>query len=116
MKESKYCLAKHPLTGLLCSLRRGHNKIKHVAWDNTREWKGSPGAPVAWSNNMDRQITDEAALDPMTTQSEARRATYIAHRQAGFTGDPCPICGSMKMVQDGKCAKCAECGGGESCG
>jgi hypothetical protein len=27
-----------------------------------------------------------------------------------------PQCGSMKMVQDGKCAKCAECGGGESCG
>ncbi len=33
----------------------------------------------------------------------------------GFTGDKCPQCGSMRMVQNGTCKKCMDCGETTGC-
>ena len=33
----------------------------------------------------------------------------------GFTGDSCGECGSMKMVRNGTCVKCIDCGSTTGC-
>ena len=42
-------------------------------------------------------------------------AKYKAARQMGFTGDACEECGSMKMVRNGTCTKCLDCGSTSGC-
>lgn len=36
-------------------------------------------------------------------------------RALGYTGDSCQDCGSMKMVRNGTCLKCDECGSTSGC-
>lgn len=36
-------------------------------------------------------------------------------RACGYTGDACPDCGNFKMVQNGTCKKCMECGSTTGC-
>jgi ribonucleoside-diphosphate reductase alpha chain len=40
---------------------------------------------------------------------------YKTARQMGFTGDACGECGSMKMVRNGTCTKCLDCGSTSGC-
>lgn len=44
-------------------------------------------------------------------------ATLTTHqaRSVGFTGNPCPICESMRMVHTGHCDTCQECGNTTGC-
>tara|TARA_B100000902_G_scaffold387124_1_gene430751 strand:+ start:1 stop:1719 length:1719 start_codon:yes stop_codon:yes gene_type:complete len=50
---------------------------------------------------------------PSAETSEAR--TYRLAREAGFTGDICDECGSSKMVRNGTCLKCNDCGSTTGC-
>ncbi len=47
------------------------------------------------------------AKDAVTKVREAK--------MMGFTGDACSECGSMKMVRNGTCTKCADCGSTTGC-
>ncbi len=40
---------------------------------------------------------------------------YKAARQMGFTGDDCGECGGSKMVRNGTCTKCLDCGSTSGC-
>ena len=40
---------------------------------------------------------------------------YKAARQMGFTGDDCSECGGSKMVRNGTCTKCLDCGSTSGC-
>ncbi len=42
-------------------------------------------------------------------------AKYKAARQMGFTGDDCGECGGSKMVRNGTCTKCLDCGSTSGC-
>jgi len=46
-------------------------------------------------------------------QSAAEK--YKAARQMGFTGDDCSECGGSKMVRNGTCTKCLDCGSTSGC-
>lgn len=43
-----------------------------------------------------------------------RRRVNVARMQ-GFEGDPCQECGAMRMVRNGSCLKCVDCGGTSGC-
>jgi ribonucleoside-diphosphate reductase alpha chain len=45
----------------------------------------------------------------------AAAAKYKQARLMGFTGDDCSECGSMKMVRNGTCTKCLDCGSTSGC-
>ena len=57
------------------------------------------------------QLTLDAI--PPTESAEAR--AYRLAREAGFTGDICGDCGSSKMVRNGTCLKCNDCGATTGC-
>ena len=62
-------------------------------------------APIAWSNDDMPELGGDTSLE--TCLSEAR--------EAGFTGDICDECGSSKMVRNGTCLKCNDCGSTTGC-
>ncbi len=50
------------------------------------------------------------------TNSLRRRNSAILDAVAqGFTGDPCPNCQSLRMVRNGSCQKCLDCGSTTGC-
>ena len=50
------------------------------------------------------------------TNSLRRRNSAILDAVAqGFTGDPCPNCQSLRMVRNGSCQKCNDCGSTTGC-
>jgi ribonucleoside-diphosphate reductase alpha chain len=59
-----------------------------------------------------------ATLSPVPTiksfTATNRSAVEIA-KEHGFTGDMCPECGHFKMVRNGVCLKCTECGTTTGC-
>ena len=57
-------------------------------------------APAAATGRF-RALDTEVVAAPDSTQ---------AARAMGYTGDSCVTCGSVRMVMDGRCAKCLECG------
>lgn len=36
-------------------------------------------------------------------------------REQGYTGDPCPTCGSIRMKRSGACSVCEDCGTSNGC-
>ncbi|HEX6978503.1 MAG TPA: vitamin B12-dependent ribonucleotide reductase [Alphaproteobacteria bacterium] len=42
-------------------------------------------------------------------------STYQQARMMGYTGDACGECGSMKVVRNGTCTKCLDCGSTSGC-
>jgi ribonucleoside-diphosphate reductase alpha chain len=52
-----------------------------------------------------------AAMLP--TKSRAQQVSEA--RQMGYTGDVCSECGSMKVVRNGTCTKCLDCGSTSGC-
>jgi len=60
------------------------------------------------------------AMEPAAAVAQAAPARDAATkvREAkilGFTGDSCGECGSMKMVRNGTCVKCIDCGSTTGC-
>jgi ribonucleoside-diphosphate reductase alpha chain len=65
-------------------------------------------------------IETVAAAAVMETETavatvNAAAEKYKQARLMGFTGDDCSECGSMKMVRNGTCTKCLDCGSTSGC-
>jgi hypothetical protein len=108
-----YCAARHT-DGWYCVLAVGHDG-SHLSIDNTRLWRGTPGRPVLWVQDLTPEQTDELErqTNPTLTQGEMARLTENKPR---FTGRPCENCNSMNTIQNGKCLLCMECGQTGECG
>ena len=57
----------------------------------------------------------QLTLDSIPTVESSEERTYRLAREAGFTGDICDECGSSKMVRNGTCLKCNDCGSTTGC-
>tara|TARA_B100001564_G_scaffold313699_1_gene287364 strand:+ start:1 stop:1731 length:1731 start_codon:yes stop_codon:yes gene_type:complete len=57
----------------------------------------------------------QLTLDSIPTVESSEERTYRLAREAGFTGDICDDCGSSKMVRNGTCLKCNDCGSTTGC-
>lgn len=97
-----YCGQKNR-DGFLCILQAKHNG-QHLSIDNTKLWKGTPGAPVVWGKSK----KNEPRIDPTLTQAEYARSS-------GYTGDTCSYCGGMRMRRNGTCQLCEDCGQTTGC-
>ncbi len=84
----------------------------HPATDNM-----SSPVPSALRNGNGSHPHVSASLDVRTvkvandTAGEKRRQA----RLKGYTGDPCPECGSFTLVRNGTCLKCDTCGATTGC-
>lgn len=100
MSESKVCGAVSP-SGWLCVLAHGHEG-EHMSIDNKRSWKGSPGRPLFWVDAPRQEDKNPAVRRP------------ILQNKPKFTGRPCPQCGSLNTIPNGRCLLCLEPGCGHS--
>jgi ribonucleoside-diphosphate reductase alpha chain len=50
-----------------------------------------------------------------TNSLKKRNAAILDAVAQGFTGDPCPTCQSLRMVRNGSCLKCTDCGATTGC-
>tara|TARA_B000000441_G_scaffold126335_1_gene105178 strand:- start:1467 stop:3248 length:1782 start_codon:yes stop_codon:yes gene_type:complete len=57
----------------------------------------------------------QLTLDSIPSVESSEERTYRLAREAGFTGDICDECGSSKMVRNGTCLKCNDCGSTTGC-
>jgi hypothetical protein len=60
---------------------------------------------------IDAVMETETAVGTISAAAEK----YKQARLMGFTGDDCSECGSMKMVRNGTCTKCLDCGSTSGC-
>lgn len=98
------CRKIHPATGLMCSKSSDHLG-EHIAWDNSRDWKGTPGVPVKWLNGNAARET--SLLSPTHVS--------IPSASGGLTGSMCSTCGSSNMRRNGSCEVCGDCGETTGC-
>jgi ribonucleoside-diphosphate reductase alpha chain len=79
-----------------------------------REDLNATGTRGEIGNEVDaehEQKSDGAGMPPPLTEE-----AHIAQaRIKGYTGDPCPVCGSFTLVRNGTCMKCDTCGGTTGC-
>lgn len=99
---AEYCGARSA-EGWYCVLAKGHDG-PHLSIDNSKLWKGSPGAPVRW--------TRRPAVAVLS--AEGQRGQNAKTR--GFTGIPCDHCGSPNTIRNGKCLLCTDCQASGECG
>ena len=57
----------------------------------------------------------QMSLGRIRAVESSEERTYRLAREAGFTGDICDECGSSKMVRNGTCLKCNDCGSTTGC-
>jgi len=58
---------------------------------------------------------DESENEPPKPTDKVFSFNKPKETNLGFTGDKCPQCGSMRMVQNGTCKKCMDCGETTGC-
>ena len=91
----------------------GPGGLGMVSGDN-----GSGGTAVAFSGGAVPTSTTSVAdvVNPVGTNSLRKRNSAILDAVAqGFTGDPCDNCQSLRMVRNGSCLKCTDCGSTTGC-
>lgn len=76
------CSAEHS-SGFFCVLRDGHDG-DHLSIDNSKLWRGTPGAPIRWPRGKSLLSSP--------------------------TGECCMDCGAMRMIRTGTCLTCLACG------
>ncbi|MCP4868487.1 MAG: vitamin B12-dependent ribonucleotide reductase [Proteobacteria bacterium] len=79
---------------------------------------GAGGTSVAFSSGAVPTSTTSVAdvVNPVGTNSLKKRNSAILDAVAqGFTGDPCDNCQSLRMVRNGSCLKCTDCGSTTGC-
>ncbi|MDO8512439.1 MAG: hypothetical protein Q7S57_04145 [bacterium] len=67
------------------------------------------GNPKSQTPNPKNEITEMKFPETQPTKKETNVASF------GFTGDKCSNCASMRMVQNGTCKKCMDCGETTGC-
>ena len=60
-------------------------------------------------------VSSVAVTETALATVNAAAEKYKQARLMGFTGDDCAECGSMKMVRNGTCTKCLDCGSTSGC-
>lgn len=60
-----------------------------------------------------RKILEHGTISP--TGTGPTKMSYHDSRRMGYTGGSCGQCGSMRMVPNGTCEKCLECGSTTGC-
>jgi hypothetical protein len=60
-------------------------------------------------------VVPTTALQKPSPQTNPTLTQGEIAREMGFTGNPCPACGGMKMKFAGKCETCSECGHSAGC-
>jgi ribonucleoside-diphosphate reductase alpha chain len=80
---------------------------------------GGNGVPaVALSGGVVPTSTTSVSdvVNPVGTTSLRKRNSAILDAVAqGFTGDPCDTCQGLRMVRNGSCLKCTDCGSTTGC-
>jgi hypothetical protein len=71
-------------------------------------WVTTPDGAVA--RDFDINVGSPAAVEPEPVADAA-----AGPRQAGYTGNSCKQCGSVRMRRNGPCEICDECGGTSAC-
>jgi ribonucleoside-diphosphate reductase alpha chain len=66
--------------------------------------------PIGFAIEAVMETTETAVATISIAQSKYQQA-----RMMGYTGDDCSECGSMKMVRNGTCTKCLDCGSTSGC-
>ena len=56
------------------------------------------------------------APEPPLREVSSKAAAVAEAKSYGYTGDPCPKCGSLKVIRTGTCGTCTACGEPGSCG
>ena len=114
-----YCADRHE-DGWLCILRRDHED-DHLSMDNTKTWKGTPGAPVSWPRG--KTLMEVFSVDPITEEDFDPTEIFPAAKRKSFaqlppspTGESCDRCGSLNMMRTGTCMTCMDCGNAGGCG
>jgi ribonucleotide reductase alpha subunit len=81
----------------------GRNDLAHVDPDEV--------APTPTPSNTRIEFT----AMPTSLPTRAARTEMEVAKERGYTGDMCPECGHFKMVRNGVCLKCTECGATTGC-
>ena len=74
------------------------------------------GIPSAASTS--RLAENDGGMKKASTSTATEEETLSAEvisRAKGYTGDPCPECGSLTMVRNGTCLRCDSCGATTGC-
>ena len=87
------------MSAFLCILTEGHEG-QHLSIDNRQYWQDSPGGPVRWGQDEEKQ----------PVSSPSRLAKVLDAKTKGFEGVACADCGAMRMIRAGKCLQCTSCG------
>lgn len=128
--------------GLRCALRV-HDLGNHLAfvpegdpaarieWWSREDASPGPGAPPAVEGSpvvyvggavVPTKPTPTLAPARVARPSVSRSPSAAARREAaaargaGYTGEACTICGSLRVVRTGTCSTCQSCGSTTSCG
>ena len=96
----------------------GRDDLAHVSSEDLDQFSISKpeilnqGVVRAQGEKRDLQMTLEASLAPLESEEAKIRRSA---REQGFTGDICDECGGSKMVRNGTCLKCNDCGSTTGC-
>jgi ribonucleoside-diphosphate reductase alpha chain len=96
----------------------GRDDLAHVSSEDLDQFSISKpeilnqGVVRAQGEKRDLQMTLEASLAPLEREEAKIRRSA---REQGFTGDICGECGGSKMVRNGTCLKCNDCGSTTGC-
>lgn len=125
MADDTYCSAHR--SKLRCT-KRPHSRGLHLAIDgDTVVWWGPlpvppggasdpAGTPPPASPSSQRQVrpsTDEVPAPDMVPIVMSPPPTK---GPSPYTGDACVHCGSLRVIQDGTCGTCQDCGSSTGCG
>lgn len=75
------------------------------------DWGAHVQAPAAATGRYRAHTTEMVPYDPPVTKPQPT----LAAKQMGYTGDICDNCRGCRMVRNGSCAKCEDCGSTSGC-
>jgi ribonucleoside-diphosphate reductase alpha chain len=76
--------------------------------------EGDDAQPIGFAI-VTAEATSVTTTVAVASTVDPRVAKIREARSMGFTGDACGECGSMKMVRNGTCTKCNDCGATSGC-
>lgn len=107
-------LRPHPLGDHLALVPEGNPMARVETWARTP----SDGPELSgWLEAHGAELVPRGAL--LVAREDAMPAAPPPAgppRDLGYTGDPCPTCGSIAVVRTGTCATCQSCGSTSGCG
>lgn len=84
-------------------------RVQSLLFDAERDGCGYPQIEAARKVLIPLRMKLNQPPPPKLEQMKELTSLDIAV-QSGFTGDPCPECGQLMMVNNGTCLQCRNCG------